>query len=41
LIGTDVDPKERYISEAKDNFGSKPIDRTQPIITQGTLRLGE
>lgn len=27
LIGMDVDPRERYISEAKDNFGSKPIDR--------------
>lgn len=32
LIGIDVDPQSRYISQAKDNFGSKPIDRVQPII---------
>lgn len=31
LIGTEEDSKERYISEAKDNFGSKLISRVQPI----------
>ncbi len=41
LIGTDVDPAERYVSEAKDNFGNKSISKVQPIISQGTFQLGE
>lgn len=41
LIGTDVDPAQRYVSEAQSNFGTKQISKVQPIITQGTLQLGE
>ena len=41
LIGTDVDPSERYVSEAKNNFVVKPINRVQAVKLQGTLQLGE
>ena len=40
LIGTDMDPAERYISEAKQNFIKKDINRAQPIKAQSTFALG-
>jgi hypothetical protein len=41
LIGTDVDASERYVSEAKDHFVSKPMSKVDSIKLKGTLQLGE